>query len=61
MKIIERIYKGLKILNKYTGDICVEHYVIYCGDDDIEITDKDKEKLEKLGWYKGYYGYQIFV
>lgn len=60
MKNIDRVIKGLKIIKKYSNNICAEHDVIYAGKEE-KISKEDENKLDELGWFKGHFGYQIFV
>ena len=49
---MQDIVTGLLILLKYgEKDICAEHDIIYAGHDlHEEMSDEDKETMEKAGW-----------
>lgn len=50
MKSIEKIYKGLEILSRYSDLVSAEHDIIY-GGYDTGISEVDRKELESLGWH----------
>lgn len=61
---LEEVLEGLKIFRNYGGtDISAEHDEIYCGpkNDNIQISDVDKQTLKELGWFVSDVGWMIFT
>lgn len=51
MKTIEKIYRGLEILSRYSDSIAVEHDIIYAGPYEKWEVGPDQVELESLGWF----------
>ncbi len=52
MKLIDKIYKGLEILSRYSDNVEVEHYIIYAGpSEQWTIGSGEIEILKSLGWF----------
>ena len=52
MNRLEQIIRGLEIVNRYHGDICVEHDTIFiCCDTEPAV--EELVQLEEAGWRPG--------
>lgn len=49
--VIEKLTKGLQILEKYPdSQVSAEHDTIYAGPDATKVSSQDVKELEDLGW-----------
>ena len=51
MTTLEKVRRGLEILEKTGGDICAEHDIIYAGAADAVLDEDDVFALRELGWH----------
>lgn len=54
---MKNVLEGLKIFDKYEAPgknhgFAAEHDQIWCGDLELTISEEDKVKLAKLGWFE---------
>lgn len=60
---IQKVLRGLIIISKYDANsaFAAEHDQIYCGSEDLEISEKDKKELDDLGWFTDEDSWTCFV
>ena len=53
---LDKLIEAFLIFKKYMNDdmstrVSAEHDIVYAGPDPIDVSEKDKKRLEELGWY----------